>query len=83
MLQRFTEEGNPPSDLRWTKPEVSDLPIFFNDAASLDEWCRANNEVRPLTCKWHLVPIQKDTLRLLRRSNRLNPGQYQRPVKRT
>ncbi|KAF8857603.1 hypothetical protein BDZ45DRAFT_690829 [Acephala macrosclerotiorum] len=83
MLQRFAGEGNSPSDLRWTKPEVNDLPFFFNDAAALDEWCRTNNEARPLTGKWHLVPIQKDTLRLLRRSKRLNPGQYRRPTKRT
>ncbi|KAE9367054.1 kinase-like protein [Stipitochalara longipes BDJ] len=82
MLQRFTEGGKAASDLRWTIPEVSNLPLFFDDAASLDEWCRKNNEARPLTGKWHLVPVQKDTLHILRRSNRLNRGQYQRATKR-
>jgi hypothetical protein len=81
-LQRFAGEGRPASDLRWTKPEVSDQPLFFDDAAALDEWCRTDNEARPLTGKWHLVPVQKGTLRLLRRSNRLHRGQYQRPAKR-
>ncbi|KAN0091899.1 hypothetical protein V8E51_017746 [Hyaloscypha variabilis] len=82
MLQRIAEEGRPATDLRWTKPEVSDQPLFFDDAAALDEWCRTDNEARPLTGKWHLVPVQKGTLRLLRRSNRLHRGQYQRPAKR-
>ncbi|KUJ22660.1 uncharacterized protein LY89DRAFT_728779 [Mollisia scopiformis] len=82
MLARFAEDG-PPTDLSWTKPEVSDLPLFFADAASLDEWCVVNNEDRPLEGRYFLVPIQQDSLRILRRSDRLNPGQYRRPVKRS
>ncbi|KAE8440765.1 hypothetical protein EG329_006600 [Mollisiaceae sp. DMI_Dod_QoI] len=82
MLQMLAEEGSP-SDLRWTKPKVDDLPLFFDDISSLDAWCCANNEGKPLTGNWHLVPIQKHTLRILRRSSRLNRRQYQRSVKRT
>lgn len=82
MLKRFPEGGKPPSDLRWTKPAVSDLPAHFADEAALDEWCRTNNEANPLTGKWHLVP-EKHTVSILRCSNRLNAGQYKRPAKRT
>jgi hypothetical protein len=56
-------QGEEP-DLRWTKPPVSDTPLFFEDEEELDEWCETNNQGRRLSGKWKLVPVQRDTLML-------------------
>lgn len=69
-------------DLRWKKPEVSRLPVFFDDVAALDEWCRVNNQGRELSGGWHLVPFNRSTLQPLCRSPRLNSGLYQSDKRR-
>lgn len=77
------ERDNFVPDLRWTKPEVSTLPAFFENPAALDDWCRVNNHGRELSGRWHLISFNRDTLQPLRRSPRLNPGLYQAGKKRS
>jgi hypothetical protein len=36
-------------DVRWTSPEVTDQPLFIEDAAAFGERCAMNNEVRLVT----------------------------------
>jgi len=56
-------QGEAP-DLRWTKPTVSDRPLFFEDEEELERWCEVNNQGRRLSGNWKLVPVQRDTLTL-------------------
>lgn len=78
QLQRCAEESGIP-DLTWTRSQVSDVPVFFEGDAAVDAWCRTNNLGLDLTGCWELVSVEKETLRLLRRSKRLNPGQWRGP----
>lgn len=54
-------------DVRWTNPEVTDQPLFIEDAAAFDERCAMNNEARLMTGQEHVIPVEKDKSRILRR----------------
>jgi hypothetical protein len=56
---------------------VTDQPPFIGDAAAFGERCATNNEARFLTGKWHVVPFDKNTFCLLRRSLHLNSRKYE------